>query len=284
MRKTSLLLLCALLLLSIVTPVSASAGTSMGDQVVETAQKYLGTPYRYGSSEYTTATFDCSSYTKRVFGEKGIWLPRTSSDQFRQGVPVARDNLKVGDLLFYTTNGKGTVSHVGIYTGGGKMVSASSSKGVSYADAFSSSYWGPRYLGARRVIKETTVTVAAVPTAKANVTIDGEAKTFSTTPIIKKGTTLVPMKDLFESLGAEVYWNEEQRIATGVKGNTIVDIQIDDLWVTINGQAITLDQSVEIMDGRTMIPLKVVSEAFGSEVKWDPSTYTVHILTDTQST
>ncbi len=266
------------MLLSFSVNVEASSNTSMGDQLVQTAQKYLGKPYLYGSSEYSTASFDCSSFTKRVFGEKGIWLPRTTSDQFGHGTPIHKDQLKQGDLLFYATGSPGRVSHVGIYVGNGKMINAASSNGVSYADAFSPYYWGPRYLGARRISEEKPAVIAPV-IYNANVTIDGIEQLYSQKPIIRNGTTLIPLKDIFINLGAEVNWDSETRTVIGTKDDIAITLQIDTNAVTKNGIPVKLDQPAEIINGKTMIPLKFVSETLGAKIKWEQETRTVHILT-----
>lgn len=126
---------------------SSNGGSS---SIMGQATRYLGTPYVYGSSPSTTRSFDCSSYTQRVFSSLGINLPRTSSAQAGVGTTVSRANLQVGDLVFFTTNGRGTVSHVGIYAGNGKFIGAQTSGGVSYGN-MNDSYWGPKYITAKRV-------------------------------------------------------------------------------------------------------------------------------------
>lgn len=112
--------------------------------VVNTAMKFLGTPYAWGGN--TPQGFDCSGYVAYVYGQHGIQLGRTSYDMFQQGTSVK--DLQPGDLVFFSTYDSGA-SHVGIYVGDNKFVSATDS-GVT-VDSFSSTYWGPRYLGARRM-------------------------------------------------------------------------------------------------------------------------------------
>lgn len=124
------------------------AEAAAAHEVTETASKYLGIPYVYGGT--TTSGFDCSGYTVKVFGDLGIKLNRTSSSQYQQGKAVAKNDLQIGDLLFFNTSGSG-VSHVSIYIGDGKMIHAQPGQGVSYSNVNDPYYWGPRYIGAKRV-------------------------------------------------------------------------------------------------------------------------------------
>ncbi|GGN97746.1 C40 family peptidase [Saccharibacillus kuerlensis] len=111
-----------------------------------------GTPYKYGGT--TTSGFDCSGFTRYIFKKFGINLPRTAASQAKQGTTVSKANLRVGDLVFFNTTGRG-ISHVGFYMGGGKFAHSSSSKGVSTA-SLSNSYWSKRYVTAKRATSEWT--------------------------------------------------------------------------------------------------------------------------------
>lgn len=117
--------------------------------VLVNGSKYIGSGYLLGASTSRTDIFDCSSFTLRVFAEAGIQLPRTSAAQAALGVTVSKENLQPGDLVYFNTSGSG-ISHVGIYAGNGKFLGAQSSTGVAYAD-MNNSYWGPRYLTAKRI-------------------------------------------------------------------------------------------------------------------------------------
>ena len=115
--------------------------------IKETATQYIGTPYKYGGT--TLNGLDCSAYTRLVFSKFGIDLERTSKAQYTQGTKVAKSNLQTGDLVFFNTSGSG-ISHVGIFLGDGKFISATTSRGVAI-DSLSGGYWGPKYVGATRV-------------------------------------------------------------------------------------------------------------------------------------
>lgn len=134
-------------------PVSGAgaSGSSIGESLVRTASRFQGVRYRWGGS--SRSGFDCSGFTRYVFRQKaGIDLPHSASAQFRKGVPVSRDQLKPGDLVFFQTYRRGA-SHVGIYIGNGKFIHASSARGRVRIDSLNAGYYRQRYLGARRVTK-----------------------------------------------------------------------------------------------------------------------------------
>jgi cell wall-associated NlpC family hydrolase len=118
-------------------------GESSWDDVLS---PWVGTPYLLGGN--SKRGVDCSGFTSSVYMEKEKKsLPRTSIDQFKSGISVDRGSLAIGDLVFFGE--KGTVSHVGIYTGSENFIHASTSKGVTVSP-LDDSYWKPRYMGARR--------------------------------------------------------------------------------------------------------------------------------------
>ena len=96
------------------------------------------------------AGFDCSGYVRYVFAKSGIDLPRSADEQYLVGQKIGKHNLQPGDLVFFQTYEEG-VSHSGIYIGDGKFISATSSSGVAIASV-NDSYWGERYIGAKRVM------------------------------------------------------------------------------------------------------------------------------------
>lgn len=113
--------------------------------IVQEAKQFLGVRYVWGGESPTG--FDCSGLVGYVFGASGIDLPRTAVDMYdTAGKRVA--DLQVGDLVFFA---KGIVNHVGIYIGDNQFISATTSGGVK-VDSLTSSYWGPRYVGAKRVL------------------------------------------------------------------------------------------------------------------------------------
>lgn len=87
----------------------------------------------------------------------------------------------------------------------------------------------------------------------------------------------MPLRGVFESLGAEVSWNGETRSVIAVKNNTVVELQIGNPTATVNGDPVTIDVPPELREGRTFVPLRFISESLGAVVDWEPETYTVII-------
>lgn len=127
-------------------PVSRG-GSPQVSSIIERALSLRGVPYLWGGT--TPKGFDCSGFVQYVFSASGIKLPRTSFEQYKVGTPVARDQLQVGDVVFFSTYARGA-SDVRIYIGGGRTIGASSD-GVAI-HSLSESYWSKHYLGARRVL------------------------------------------------------------------------------------------------------------------------------------
>ena len=108
-----------------------------GDEVVQTAKKYLGNPYVYGGTSLTNGT-DCSGYTQGIMKLFNISIPRTSSEQSKVGKLISKENLQKGDLLFFGTTSS-LISHCGIYIGDGQMIHASTpATGIIISGAYSS--------------------------------------------------------------------------------------------------------------------------------------------------
>jgi len=130
-------------------PVEAPRATSSQDEaLVATALSFRGTPYRNGGSD--PRGFDCSGFAQWVFAQYGIALPRNVEEQFKIGEKIKQDELKPGDLVFFHTESRGA-SHVGIFVADDQFIHAPSSRGVVRVEYINSTYWGPRFVGARRV-------------------------------------------------------------------------------------------------------------------------------------
>lgn len=134
-----------------------SMAASFGSRILDTANDYLGTPYKFGAPTTTTRYFDCSSFTKRVFARNGIYLPRTSKQQANMGKAVyGWNNLQPGDLIFFNLSAKRPgIDHVGIYLGwhNGKrlIIHTYGPGGVKYSAISPSNYWGSHAVKFRRV-------------------------------------------------------------------------------------------------------------------------------------
>lgn len=122
---------------------------ALRENLVKTAKRFIGTPYRWGG-ESAGRGFDCSGLTMTVYRLNGLDLPRNSRSQFRVGTPIRRDALRMGDLVFFSTNGNKRVSHVGVYTGKGRFIHAPGRGKRIRTSSMSNGYFRRRYMGARR--------------------------------------------------------------------------------------------------------------------------------------
>jgi hypothetical protein len=110
-----------------------------------------------------------------------------------------------------------------------------------------------------------------------SVYIDGEQQSFSQPPVLRNGTTFVPMRAIFKQLGATVRWNSLDKVVTATKDGIDVILTIDSKEAIVNGKTVLLAEPATIMKGSTMVPLRFVSQALGSEVVWDADSTTVYI-------
>lgn len=127
-----------------------SVDDPMARALILEAEGWLGTKYVYGGQ--TKQGTDCSGLVMSIFRDVcEIKIPRTTRDQVRYCTRVARNKMRPGDLVFFGNNGgEETVSHVGLYIGDGRMIHASSSRGVMVS-TFDSGYWSDRYFSGARV-------------------------------------------------------------------------------------------------------------------------------------
>jgi cell wall-associated NlpC family hydrolase len=104
---------------------TGGAGTASESAVVSEAQKYIGVPYLWGGTDPAKG-LDCSGFTKLVYGNLGVDLPRTSSQQATAGKAVASlDTARPGDLVFFDySSSRPGIDHVGIFIGNGQMIAA----------------------------------------------------------------------------------------------------------------------------------------------------------------
>jgi hypothetical protein len=122
---------------------------SLRMNIVKTARRFIGTPYQWGG-ESKTQGFDCSGLTMTVYRLNGLALPRNSRSQFQTGTRIKRDNLDKGDLVFFATDGRRRVSHVGIYTGRNQFVHAPGRGKHIRISSMANKYYRRRFMGARR--------------------------------------------------------------------------------------------------------------------------------------
>lgn len=124
-----------------------------GRAVAQFAMGFRGVPYRLGGAD--PAGFDCSGLVQYVFAQYGVAMPRVVEQQWEIGNKVKPSKIEAGDLIFFNTKGRGDgASHVAIAIGGDSFVHAPNSTGVVRIETLGSTYWGSRYVGARRIKPE----------------------------------------------------------------------------------------------------------------------------------
>ena len=121
-----------------------------------------------------------------------------------------------------------------------------------------------------------TVTVAMV-IGSSSVTVDGMAQQIDVPPTIVNGRTLVPLRFLGNAIGAQVGWNQATRQVTFTTSAHSVLLTIDQPTATVDGQSVSLDVPPTIINSRTLVPIRFVSEHLGGQVGWDQSTMTVTV-------
>jgi cell wall-associated NlpC family hydrolase len=126
-----------------------AAANDWGDRLVSRAMKYLGTPYRHGGISPGTG-FDCSGFVYYLYGAVfGQKIPRMPDGMAREGAPIARSDLRRGDIVFF--GHRGTFTHVGIYAGNGQFVHATHRGSPVSVSALDGDYYRQHYMTAVRL-------------------------------------------------------------------------------------------------------------------------------------
>jgi hypothetical protein len=116
--------------------------------------------------------------------------------------------------------------------------------------------------------------------AVTQVELNGRPVALSVDPIQIVNRTMVPMRSIFEALGANVQWTDSTQTVTAVRDATKVQLTIGELNAMVNGQYVGLDVPAMIYRGSTMVPLRFVSESLGADVRWNEATQTVSMYTN----
>ncbi|WP_134702559.1 stalk domain-containing protein [Ammoniphilus sp. YIM 78166] len=125
------------------------------------------------------------------------------------------------------------------------------------------------------------ITPSSYTSAKSviQVNIDNNLVHFNHPPVIYRDFTMVPMRELFSMLGAEVQWDQGNQIITAsIQPNTTVEMKIGSTTAKINHIKTPIDVAPLLINGRTFVPLRFISESLGAKVSWDSKTNTVNIV------
>jgi cell wall-associated NlpC family hydrolase len=139
-------------------PQASPLPSPAAEDVLFRAIGLVGTPYHHGGNTPESG-FDCSGLIGFVYRDAaGIHLPRSTAELLALRAPsVAPGALMPGDLLFFSTNGSGKVSHAGIYVGERRFVHAPRSGGTVRLEALDLAYWQKSYLGAKRILADASL-------------------------------------------------------------------------------------------------------------------------------
>ncbi|MBC3476205.1 C40 family peptidase [Pseudomonas taiwanensis] len=135
---------------------------ALADSILERGMSLIGTRYRFGGASEKSG-FDCSGFIGYLFREEaGVTLPRSTREMINVDAPkVARNKLKPGDLLFFSTNGRGRVSHAGIYLGDNQFIHSSSRRsGGVRIDSLGDRYWSKTFIEAKRALAMAPTNIA----------------------------------------------------------------------------------------------------------------------------
>ena len=124
---------------------------SLQEKLTLFAKKLLNIPYKFGGN--SILGIDCSAYVKKVYGLLGLDLPRTAREQFNEGETIDKEELSMGDLVFFRTYAS-FPSHVGIYLGNNLFIHASSKGKRVKVDNLDAPYFVKRFIGAKRLLND----------------------------------------------------------------------------------------------------------------------------------
>lgn len=109
------------------------------------------------------------------------------------------------------------------------------------------------------------------------VTVDGDPVVFDQPPVILDGRVMVPMRAIFEALGAQVNWEVGKQVVTAAKNKNTIKLSIGSDHAVVNGRERALEVPAQIINNRTMVPVRFISESLGAKVSWSVRSQTVTI-------
>lgn len=127
------------------------------------------------------------------------------------------------------------------------------------------------------------VVSAQAQTQEISIYLDGKQIHSDVSPYIlpQVNITMVPLRVISENLGADVFWDDRNQTATIIREGTVIAMTMNQTYAIVNNNSIPLDASVQNRQGRTMVPLRFVSEQLGLQVGWDQATRTITLQSGT---
>ena len=121
-------------------------------ELVDHAKTYLGSPYKYGGNGLSG--IDCSGFVKNVYDKFGVKLPRTAREQYMMGTGIDKEELSMGDLIFFRQGRSGNPSHVGIFLEDGKFIHSSARRnGGVRVDSLDDNLYRHTFMGGRKLVE-----------------------------------------------------------------------------------------------------------------------------------
>jgi alpha-tubulin suppressor-like RCC1 family protein len=140
------------------------------------------------------------------------------------------------------------------------------------------SYRVPPAMVGKDIVQTRAEEAAAKDMKTIKVKLDGTILLFDQPPVLINTKTMVPLRKIFEALGASIDWNAKTQTVTATSGDTVVKLTIGDTKGYVNNVAVPLEQPAAIVNEKTLVPVRFIGESFGAKVDWDEGTKTV-ILT-----
>ena len=134
------------------------------------------------------------------------------------------------------------------------------------------------------VVLAVSGTMGALASDDIKISINNKQVQFDQMPVKVNDRVLVPLRGIFETLGAVVSWDDSTSTATAIKGDVEISLSIGNTEAFVSGAKKTLDVPSQLINGRTMVPVRFISESLGAQVDWDGDTSTVLITQSSGST
>ena len=113
--------------------------------------------------------------------------------------------------------------------------------------------------------------------SEVTVLVNGTKVEFDQQPVIQDGRTLVPLRKIFEALGAVVGWDNDTNTVIAEKDDTVIMMQIGNKSMYKNNEKIEIDVPPVLLNDRTLVPVRAIAESFNLTVGWDEATWTVTV-------
>ena len=133
------------------------------------------------------------------------------------------------------------------------------------------------------IVATSMLTIGAFAADGITVYVLGEKVAFDVKPEITTGRTMVPMRAIFEAVGASVTWDQDTQTVISIKNDeatqNVVVLQIGNTSAFVNSESVALDVPAKVINDRTFVPLRFVMESLDANVDWNPDTFTVTVTT-----